>query len=377
MAQVGGIAREIKLLSVVGARPQFIKAAAMSLGIHAWNQESDAPRFKEVIVHTGQHYDHELSETFFEELKIPNPRVNLDVKSGSHAVQTAKMMVGLEKLMQEQSPDWVIVFGDTNSTLAGVLAAAKLRIPVAHVEAGLREHNRHIPEEVNKIVSDHLADLCFAPTKLAMENLAREGLAERSVLVGDIMLDTTRRMLESQSKLSVTEILARFGVRSNEFALATTHRAIIRERGELLREVLGALREMPIPVVLPLHPSTRSAIEHHHLEALIEPGTNLRVVSPVKYSEMIILLSGCRMVLSDSGGLIKEAYYFRKPCITLDYQTEWIETLEGGWNVVAGPNKERILAAARTDQPLVSSYRNDVFGDGNSADKILKALSIA
>lgn len=370
-----GMARESELLIVVGARPQFIKAAAMSSGIQAWNQESRETKFKEVIVHTGQHYDYELSEGFFEELKIPKPHINLDVKSGSHAVQTAKMMVGLEKLMQEQSPNWVIVFGDTNSTLAGVLSAAKLKIPVAHVEAGLREHNRHIPEEVNKIVADHLADLCFAPTKLAMETLAREGLAERSVLVGDIMLDTTRRMLECQSNLSVPQILARFGVTQNEFALATTHRAIIRERPELLRDVLEALREMPFPVVLPLHPSTRSAIKDHHLEALIEPGTNLRVVPPVKYSEMIVLLSNCRVVLSDSGGLIKEAYYFKKPCVTLDYQTEWVETLGGGWNVVAGPNKEHILEVSSAIKPDPTSYREDIFGVGQTARRILEILS--
>ena len=374
MTQLGS-AKEKTLLVVVGARPQFIKAAAMSSGIQAWNQESSSSKFREIIVHTGQHYDYELSQAFFEELEIPKPHVNLDAKSGSHAVQTATMMVGLEKVMLEQSPNWVIVFGDTNSTLAGVLSAAKLKIPVAHVEAGLREHNRHIPEEVNKIVADHLADLCFAPTTSAMEILAREGLAERSVMVGDIMLDTTRRMLECQSTPSVTEVLSRYQVTSNGFALATTHRAIIRERSDLLRNVLEALRELPIPVVLPLHPSTRSAIEHHRLHSLIEPGTNLRVVPPVKYSEMLLLLSNCRMVLSDSGGLIKEAYYFKKPCITLDYQTEWVESLEGGWNVVAGPHKEHILKTAAGIEPDPTLYKEGIYGSGQTARKILEVLS--
>jgi UDP-N-acetylglucosamine 2-epimerase len=369
------MASEKKLLTIVGARPQFIKAAAMSAGVQAWNHTASATKFTELIIHTGQHYDHELSDSFFEELMIPKPRVNLDVKSGSHAVQTAKMMTGLETLMQEQSPDWVIVFGDTNSTLAGVLSAAKLKIPVAHVEAGLREHNRHIPEEVNKIVADHLSDWCFAPTKSAMEILAREGLADRAVLVGDIMLDTTRRVLESQSNLYVAQVLERYQVAPNGFALATTHRAIIRERPELLKNVLEALREMPFPVVLPLHPSTRSAIALHNLGKLIEPGAALKVVQPVKYSEMIVLLSNCRIVLSDSGGLIKEAYFFKKPCITLDYQTEWVETLEGGWNVIAGPQKEHILKAASAIKPDSRLHREDIFGVGQTARKILETLS--
>ena len=368
------MASEKKLLTIVGARPQFIKAAAMSAGIQAWNEAASATKFKEVIIHTGQHYDPELSESFFEELMIPKPQVNLDVKSGSHAVQTAKMMMGLERLMEEQSPDWVIVFGDTNSTLAGVLSAAKLKIPVAHVEAGLREHNRHIPEEVNKIVADHLSDWCFAPTKSAMEILAREGLADRAALVGDIMLDTTRRVLESQSNLT-SQVLDRYQVVPNGFALATTHRASIRERPELLKNVLEAFREMPIPVLLPLHPSTRSAITLHHLEKLIEPGTSLRVVQPVKYSEMIVLLSNCRIVLTDSGGLIKEAYFFKKPCVTLDCQTEWVETLEGGWNVIAGPQKEHILKAATAIKPDSLLHREDIFGAGHTARKILETLS--
>ena len=366
---------ECTLLLVIGARPQFIKAAAMSAGIQAWNEEARSPRFKEILVHTGQHYDFDLSQSFFEELQLPEPHVNLDVKSGTHAVQTARMMMGLEKAIEEQSPDWVIVFGDTNSTLAGVLTAAKLRIPVAHVEAGLREDNRHIPEEVNKIVADHLSEWCFAPTQTAMETLVREGLAERSFLVGDIMLDTTRRMLERQSRSNLSEILGRFGVVPNEFALATTHRAAIRERREFLRDVLEALRELPIPVVLPLHPSTRAAIAQHRLEALIEPGSNLHVVPPATYSEMIALLSQCRIVLTDSGGLIKEAYYFMKPCVTLDYQTEWIETLEGGWNIVAGPHKAQILHAAATVKPDPSLYRKDIFGCGDTTRKILEILN--
>lgn len=374
MAELGS-SSECKLLIIVGARPQFIKAAAMSRGIHAWNQESQGRRFQEVLIHTGQHYDYELSQSFFEELDIPKPHVNLDVKSGSHGVQTAKMMMGLEEILQAQSPDWVVVFGDTNSTLAGVLSAAKLNIPVAHVEAGLREHNRRIPEEVNKIVADHLADLCLAPTKVAMEILSREGLATRSVLVGDIMLDTTRAMLERQSEEAVAGILSRFNVTRNGFALATCHRAVIREQRELLQAVLEALREMPFPVVLPLHPSTRSAIKQHGLEALIEPGTSLRVVPPVKYSEMLALLSTCRIVMSDSGGLIKEAYYFKKPCITLDYQTEWVETRDGGWNIVAGPDKNRILRASADTTPDPASHKEDVFGDGHTARKILELLA--
>jgi UDP-GlcNAc3NAcA epimerase len=366
----------MKLMIVVGARPQLVKAAAMSWGVRAWNVKRESATFEEVIIHTGQHYDYELSQSFFEELDIPKPKVNLGVKSASHGVQTAKMMVGLESLMQEQEPNWLIVFGDTNSTLAGALAAAKLKIPVAHVEAGLREHNRHIPEEVNKIVADHLSDLCFAPTETAMQNLAREGLGGRSSLVGDITLDTTLRMCECLSEDFVNLTLANFGVTRDAFVLATTHRAIIRESPELLRNVLEAFREMPFPVLLPLHPSTRSAIEYHRLEGLIRTGGSLMVVPPIKYSEILVLLSNCHIVLSDSGGLIKEAYYFKKPCVTLDYQTEWKETLEGGWNVVAGPNKGRILEASTTIQPDPAAHKKEIFGVGQTARRILEVLEV-
>ncbi len=370
-----GIERRGKLLIIVGARPQFIKAAAMSWAIQTWNANPDRPGFEEIIVHTGQHYDYDLSQSFFDELDIPKPKVNLAVKSASHAVQTAKMMVGLERAMQKERPDWVVVFGDTNSTLAGVLTAAKLKIPVAHVEAGLREHNRSIPEEVNKIVADHLSDVCFAPTASAMEILKEEGLLQRSVMVGDIMLDATVRVLDRLSEGYVNKILGAFGLVRNGFALATTHRSIIRERPELLRNVLEALREMPFPVILPLHPSTRSAIKQHGLDDLTKPGASLIVVSPVKYSEMLVLLSHSRLVLSDSGGVIKEAYYFKKPCITLDYQTEWIETLDGDWNVVAGPDRARILANVLTIAPDPSAYKHDIFGTGHTAEKILEVLA--
>jgi UDP-N-acetylglucosamine 2-epimerase len=332
-------------------------------------------KFEEVIIHTGQHYDYELSQSFFNELEIPKPKFNLDVKSASHAAQTAKMMIGLEDLIQNERPDWVIVFGDTNSTLAGVLVAAKLKIPVAHIEAGLREHNPRIPEEVNKIVADHLSDWCFAPTVSAMEILDREGLSGRSIMVGDIMLDTTVRMLDRLSDDYVNRTLATFGLEHKQFALATTHRAIIREQPDLLRNVLEALREMPFPVVLPLHPSTQSSIRQFGLEHLTKPGASLTVIPPVKYAEMLVLLSHARLVLSDSGGVIKEAYYFRKPCITLDYQTEWIETLEGNWNVIAGPDKSGILTAASMITPDIRVHKQGVFGTGRTARKILEVLA--
>ena len=370
-----GTTRRGKLLIIVGARPQFIKAAAMSWAIQAWNSQPDRPGFEEIIIHTGQHYDYDLSQSFFDELAIPNPHFNLNVKSASHAIQTAKMMMALEALMQEIGPDWVIVFGDTNSTLAGVLSAAKLKIPIAHVEAGLREHNRHIPEEVNKIVADHLSELCFAPTASAMEILEREGLSERSVMVGDIMLDTTVRVSERISDEFTDGVLNRFGLVRNEYALATTHRAIIREQPDLLRNVLEALRELPFPVLLPLHPSTQSAIKHHELDDLIRPDASLIVAPPVNYSEMLALLCQSRLVLSDSGGLIKEAYYFKKPCVTLDYQTEWVETLEGGWNVVAEPNKAAILTAALSIAPDLRAHKQGVFGTGHTAEKILGVLA--
>jgi UDP-N-acetylglucosamine 2-epimerase len=364
----------VRLMVIVGARPQFIKTAALTRAIQEWNANNTGVSFDEVIVHTGQHYDHELSHSFFEELEIPEPAVNLGVRSASHAVQTAEMLIGLEREMQERWPDWVIVYGDTNSTLAGVLSAAKLKIAVAHVEAGLREHNRHIPEEVNKIVTDHLSDLCFAPTRTAMENLAREGLAERSRLVGDVMLDTTVHLLARLPASFAHKTLTNFNVHPDQFILATTHRANTRENPELLRNVLEALRETHLPVILPLHPATRAAIEHYHLTHLLAPGSSLIPVAPVKYAEMLTLLLNCRLVMTDSGGLIKEAYYFRKPCITIDYQTEWVEALEGGWNIISGPDKYKILDASVSLHPDPRLYKPRVFGDGHTAYKILTAL---
>jgi UDP-N-acetylglucosamine 2-epimerase len=258
--------------------------------------------------------------------------------------------------------------------LAGVLTAAKLKIPVAHVEAGLREHNRHIPEEVNKIVTDHLSDLCFAPTASAMEILKREGLSSRAVMAGDIMLDTTVRMLERMSEQFSQSVLDKFGLVRNEYGVATTHRAVIREQPDLLRNVFEALREVSFPVILPLHPSTEAAIKRHGLDELTKPDSSLIIVPPVRYSEMLALLSHCRMVLSDSGGLIKEAYYFRKPCVTLDYQTEWVETLRGRWNVVAGPDKGAILEAASSGTPDLSTHQPTVFGTGRTAQQILNVI---
>src|SRR5262249_1240254 len=220
-----------------------------------------------------------------------------------------------------------------------------------------------------------LSDLCFAPTAVAMENLKREGLAKRSLLVGDIMLVTTLRLLERLSEGFVKNTLAKFNLCPDNFILATTHRAITRENPALLRGVLEALREMHLPVILPLHPATRFAIEDHNLVSLIAPDKSLIVVPPVKYAEMLALLRNCRLVITDSGGLIKEAYYFRKPCITIDYQTEWVETLEGGWNVIAGPHKVRILESSASIHPDPAAYREGVFGDGRTASKILKTLS--
>ncbi|MEL6182062.1 MAG: UDP-N-acetylglucosamine 2-epimerase (non-hydrolyzing) [Myxococcota bacterium] len=332
---------------VVGARPQFIKAAAFTRALDQWHTESRGAPWRTTLIHTGQHYDAALSADLFKELNIPAPTVNLGVGSATHAVQTARIMVGLEELWLADRPDRVVVFGDTNSTSAAALTAAKLTIPVVHIEAGLREHDLAIPEEVNKLVTDHLSTRCYAPTPTAMENLQREGLADKAVLVGDIMLDTTLHVLGQMPEETITEYIRTHGVEPQRFLLATAHRAALRKDPERLRQVFEALREQPLPVLLALHPSTQHSLERHHLTELLEEGSALHVIPPQPYAVILSLLKGCVGVITDSGGLIKEAYALKRPCITIDSQTEWIETLEGGWNIIAGPNKEAMVMHGR------------------------------
>lgn len=348
----------MKLLTVVGARPQFIKAAPFSRAVRA--------RHAEVLVHTGQHYDVQMSDVFFDELGLPRPDHHLGVGSASHGVQTAQMLERLEGVLQRESPDVVVIYGDTNSTLAGALGAAKLGIPVAHVEAGLRSFVRTMPEEINRVVADRVATYLFAPTQTAMDNLAREGVMHGATLTGDIMYDALVQHAPLAEKKS--SILADLALRPGQYSLATVHRAANTDDPHRLADIIDGLALLRESVIVPLHPRTRAALMATDIE--IEPP--IRIVDPVGYLDMLVLEKNARMVLTDSGGVQKEAYLLGVPCVTLRDETEWIETLSDGWNVLAGSNAERILAAARRARP--ERDPPPVFGDGHAAERMVEAL---
>lgn len=309
------------ILTVVGARPQFIKAAAVSRTIR------DSADFNEVMVHTGQHFDEMMSDVFFRELEIGKPEVNLAIHGGTHGAMTGQMLAGIETCLFERQPDWVLIYGDTNSTLAGALAAAKLHIPVVHVEAGLRSFNRRMPEEVNRILTDHVSALLLSPTVAGVRNLAAEGITRGVHHVGDVMYDA---MLHAQKRSrTMSTILADLGVSEGGFALATVHRAENTDDPGRLQAVMDAIAANAggLPIVLPVHPRTRQAIARHGTQL-----GSIRTIDPVGYIDMVRLLDGSKIVLTDSGGLQKEAYFARRPCVTLRDETEWVETIEHGWN---------------------------------------------
>jgi UDP-GlcNAc3NAcA epimerase len=348
----------MKIVSVVGARPQFIKAAPVTRRLCASGHT-------EIQVHTGQHYDREMSQVFFEELSIPEPAVNLAVGSGSHACQTGQMMIGIEQVLLREKPDWAVVYGDTNSTLAGALAAVKLGIPLAHVESGLRSYNRQMPEEHNRVLTDHCADLLLCPTETAVTNLALEGIKESVELVGDTMFDAVLQF--SDIARSRSRILADLDLTARGFCVATIHRPYNTDVPENMDRLMRAIGALEQPVVFPVHPRTRQ-----HLTDIDLP-RNLICIDPVGYLDMLILEQSSRMILTDSGGIQKEAFFFGVPCITLRPETEWLETVESGWNVVTGTDTQAIVFAARhhkwpTEPPP------QVFGTGNAASRIVQAL---
>jgi UDP-GlcNAc3NAcA epimerase len=351
----------LKVLTVVGARPQFIKAAPVSRALRAAGHT-------EFLVHTGQHYDRQMSRVFFDEMQIPEPDINLEVGSGSHAAQTAQMLAKLEQVMQTNQPDCVLIYGDTNSTLAGAMAAAKLSVALAHVEAGLRSFNREMPEEHNRVLADHCSDYLFCPTQTAVDNLAREGIQSGVFLVGDTMFDAVRQFARIAEERST--ILEQLNLTARTFLLATVHRAYNTDNPETLRGILTALTELKEPIVFPVHPRTREKINQ-----LGEGfgGSNLRLIEPVGYLDMLILERNARLVLTDSGGMQKEAFFFAVPCVTLRPETEWTETVDAGWNIIAGVTPEGISRAVNetiwpTEPPA------QIFGDGNAAERIVERL---
>ncbi len=349
----------MKILTVVGARPQFIKAAPLSLALRRAHVE--------ILVHTGQHYDHGMSDVFFAELGIPAPDHHLGIGSGPHGAQTGAMLAAIETVLLAEQPETVLIYGDTNSTLAGALAAAKLQIPVAHVEAGLRSFNRSMPEELNRIVADHLSTLLFAPSEASRRQLASEGIERGVHVVGDIMLDavlTHRSRAAERSRLPEA-----LGLRGGEYFVATLHRAENVDSPGRLARILDALNRLDRPVVLPLHPRTASRVREHGLT----PGANVRLVDPLGYLDMLQLSSQSACILTDSGGLQKEAYFLGVPCVTLREETEWVETVETGWNVLAGSDTDAIVSAARR-MPGLDRPRPAIYGDGRTAERIVAAL---
>ncbi|GAB4413828.1 MAG: UDP-N-acetylglucosamine 2-epimerase (non-hydrolyzing) [Bacteroidia bacterium] len=349
-----------KILTVVGARPQFIKAAVISRAI------SQHEALTEVLVHTGQHYDYNMSEIFFEELGIPAPAYNLGVGSGSHGEQTGQMLIGLEQVMRQEQPDIVLIYGDTNSTLAAALAAAKLHIPVAHVEAGLRSFNKRMPEEVNRIMADHVSTWLFCPTEVAVTNLHDENIRAGVHLVGDVMYDSALFFAGKDP-----QILAQHSLESKAFALATVHRAENTDDPQRLRAIFDALAAAPMPVVLPAHPRLCAYLHKYDLH----PGDRVLLIDPVAYGDMVQLEQHAACILTDSGGVQKEAYFFRTPCITLRDETEWVETVASGWNTLTGTDTAAIVAAMH--QRRQPAEHPAFYGTGRAGSDILQILTQA
>lgn len=349
------------ILSVVGARPQFVKAAVVSRAIA--RQDGLA----EEIVHTGQHFDANMSSVFFDELGIPAPAFHLGIGGGTHGQNTGRMIEALEQVMLEQKPAVVMVFGDTDSTLAASLAASKLHIPVAHVEAGLRSFNRRMPEEINRVLCDHVSDMLFTPTKVATENLRAEGLADRQVInVGDVMFDAVK--LFSPIAQERSRIMDELGLESGNYVLATLHRQETTDNADVLKGVLAGLGQSHL-TVLPLHPRTRRRVAEHGLQ--LPP--RIKVIDPVGYLDMMVLEANARVIATDSGGVQKEAFFHGVPCITMRDETEWVELLDIGANTLVGTDKETIVAAL--SEELVRPRQVNLYGDGNASGKIATALA--
>jgi len=365
--------RRIQVVTVVGARPQFIKAAAVTRAVAAWNETHQDVQVDERIVHTGQHYDRNMSAVFFDQLKLPRPVVNLGVGSGTHGVQTGAMLERLERVLLDGRPDWVLVYGDTNSTLAGALAAVKLHIPLAHVEAGLRSFNRRMPEEINRVVVDHVSSLLLCPTDQAVANLASEGVTEGVHNVGDVMYDSL--LFNAALAEGSSGVLSRLGLEPKTYYLATVHRAENTDDPARLGRIVEALGRVDRPVVLPMHPRTRKTLGRS-LDGVAEA---VRIIEPVAYLDMLTLERGARIILTDSGGVQKEAYWLAVPCVTLRDETEWVELIAAGCNRLGGADAERIVEAVSAwesvDCALPPDRPQDLYGDGKAAERIVELLA--
>jgi UDP-GlcNAc3NAcA epimerase len=356
----------MKILTIVGARPQFIKAAAITRVLNDIAHDN----VEEIMVHTGQHYDAKMSQVFFDELEIPEPKYNLGIAAGTHGDMTGRMLIGIEKVILDEKPDWLLVYGDTNSTIAGALAASKTHLPIAHVEAGLRSFNMRMPEEINRIVTDRISTLLFCPTVTAVENLRNEGMLKGVHNVGDVMYDQALFFRDKARERS--RVLEELGVRHGDFILVTCHRAENTDDQRRLTEIVNAIEELAeqIKVVFPLHPRTRKLMDQY---GLLEQLKKALMVDPLPFLDMVALEQAAKVILTDSGGVQKEAFFYNVPCVTMRDETEWIETVDLGWNFVTGASHHRIVSAVlderETRRPLTPPY-----GDGAASKKIVAEL---
>ncbi len=366
----------MKIVTIIGARPQFVKASMVSKAIININKNilNNYDHINEIIIHTGQHYDENMSQIFFEQMGIPRPKYNLKIGSGTHGATTAKMLEGVEKILLIEKPDLALVYGDTNSTLAGALAAAKLHIPVAHVEAGLRSFNKKMPEEINRILTDNISSFLLCPTTAALENLDNEGLTHGVHHVGDVMYDAALAFSELAEIKST--ILPDLDLRSKSYFLATVHRAENTDNPERLKSIIEAFVAIATPdspLILPLHPRTGVCIEQLSLGTLIASNPNVHLVDPVSFLDMVMLEKHAKVILTDSGGVQKEAYFHGVPCITLRDETEWVETVEAGWNTIASVDKNKIKTTVLNCHKQLKTTI-DEYGQGHAAEVIVDLL---
>ncbi|OQX96618.1 UDP-N-acetylglucosamine 2-epimerase (non-hydrolyzing) [candidate division KSB1 bacterium 4572_119] len=352
----------MKIVSIVGARPQFVKAAPVSKELRKNHEE--------LILHTGQHYDKKMSKIFFDDLKISKPDINLGIGSESHAKQTAEILVGIEKYLIQEKPDWVIIYGDTNSTLGAALAASKLHIKIAHVEAGLRSFNMKMAEEINRIVADRLSNLLFCPTDTAVKNLSNEGITDSVYNIGDVMLDAAVQFAPIAEEKS--NVLKQLSIKPKSYMLLTLHRAENTDYFENMESIIAALMDSKAQIVFPIHPRTVKYLKQYNLYDVVKKSSNILLIEPVSFMDMIVLEKNASKILTDSGGIQKEAYFYKVPCVTMRDETEWVETVEDGWNIVVGANYDKIREAIEGFSP--SSVQQGHYGDGNASGQIKKLL---
>jgi len=351
----------LKICSVIGARPQFIKSSPLTSAL--------TNKFHEIMINTGQHYDHEMSTAFFEELNLPKPKYNLEIGSGKQGEQTAAMLSSLEDVFINEDPSAVVVYGDTNSTIAGALAAAKLHIPVIHVEAGLRSYNKTMPEEINRIVTDHVSDFLFVPSETSKNNLLKEGIIDGVHIVGDIMYDSI--LNHGPRARESSKILDKLKINNEKYYLATIHRAENTDNESRLRSIIESFSKIDAIVIMPLHPRTKKLMNEYSLN----PANNIKIIDPVGYLDILRLMQQSSAVLTDSGGVQKETYYLKVPCITLRGETEWTETVEAGWNKIVDVDPIKILDAVNTSDSVKEKSHPKLYGDGDTAIKIVDVLT--